>query len=122
MLDGHMSWVNSLAVTPDGRCVVSTSTDGTLRVWDLNDGRSIRMLDGHADRVSIVQVTPDGQRVISISADHVLQVWDMESGKYLAGFTVEGPIRRFAVASDGETILATDKLGQRHFLRLDGVD
>jgi WD40 repeat protein len=120
MLDGHMSWVNSLAVTPDGRRAGSASADGTLRVWDLNDGRSIRMLDGHADRVSVVQVTPDGQRVISVSADHTLQVWDLESGKYLAGFTVEAPIRRFAVASDGETILATDKLGQGHFLRLDG--
>ena len=79
------------------------------------------MLDGHADRLSFVEVTRDGQRAISVSADHTLQVWDLESGKYLAGLTVEGPVWRFAVASDGKTILATDKLGQGHFLRLDGV-
>jgi WD40 repeat protein len=122
MVDGHLGWVNSVAVTPDGRCAVSTSTDGTLRVWDLNDGQLIRLLDRHADRASAVQVTPNGQLVTSVSADHTLQVWELDSGKYLAGFTVEAPIGSFAIASEGRTILAIDKLGQGHFLRFDGVE
>jgi len=33
--------VSVLAVTPDGRYVVSGSSDNTLRVWDLKDGKQI---------------------------------------------------------------------------------
>ena len=40
-LQGHTSSVNAVAVTPDGRHVVSGSWDKTLRVWDLKDGKQI---------------------------------------------------------------------------------
>jgi WD40 repeat protein len=33
--------MDSVAVTPDGRHVVSGSYDNTLRVWDLKDGKEI---------------------------------------------------------------------------------
>lgn len=38
-LEGHTNWVSAVALTPDGRRAVSASHDGTLRVWDLEDGR-----------------------------------------------------------------------------------
>ena len=34
-LAGHTSHVTACAVTPDGRHVVSASSDKTLKVWDL---------------------------------------------------------------------------------------
>jgi WD40 repeat protein len=37
-LRGHTNGVIACAVTPDGRRVVSTSRDKTLRVWDLESG------------------------------------------------------------------------------------
>jgi hypothetical protein len=40
-LQGHTAWVLAVAVTPDGRHVVSGSADTTLRVWDLKDGKEI---------------------------------------------------------------------------------
>jgi hypothetical protein len=38
VLVGHASSVESLAITPDGRTVVSGSSDNTVRVWDLASG------------------------------------------------------------------------------------
>jgi len=70
---------------------VSTSADGTLRVWDLESGWSPRMLQGHTGRVSAVAVTPDGRHAISASVDHTLRVWNLENGEYRVGFTGEGP-------------------------------
>ncbi|MGA8027723.1 MAG: hypothetical protein WB992_11300, partial [Bryobacteraceae bacterium] len=37
-LEGHSSWVNSVAVTADGKRAVSASDDHTLKVWDLERG------------------------------------------------------------------------------------
>ena len=43
-LKGHSGEVNAVAVTADGRRVVSVSSDKTLRVWDLASGSCIATL------------------------------------------------------------------------------
>ena len=42
-LEGHTSWVNSVAWSGDGERVVSASWDGTSRVWDVATGRCLRV-------------------------------------------------------------------------------
>ena len=37
-----MQAVRAVAVTPDGRHAVSASVDGTLKVWDLEQGALLR--------------------------------------------------------------------------------
>ena len=66
-LTGHSSYVNAVAVTPDGQRAVSASDDQTLKVWDLASGRELRTLTGHTDPVTAVAMTPDGQRAVSAS-------------------------------------------------------
>jgi WD40 repeat protein len=59
-LPGHTEQVNAVAVTPDGRRVVSGSNDNSLRVWGLATGETKTTLQGHTDWVFAVAVTPDG--------------------------------------------------------------
>jgi len=40
-LTGHTGFVQTLAVTADGRWVISGSTDNTLKVWDIFDGNCL---------------------------------------------------------------------------------
>jgi NB-ARC domain/TIR domain/WD domain, G-beta repeat len=47
-LEGHSYTVHGVAVTADGKRVVSASGDNTLRVWDLASGRDLRTLEGHS--------------------------------------------------------------------------
>src|SRR4051794_17938340 len=68
-----------MAVTPDGKQAISTSSDNTLKVWDLESGRLHRTLDGHSSAVYGVAVTRDGKRALSASQDHTLKVWDKPS-------------------------------------------
>ena len=67
-------------------------------------------------------VTPDSRHVISGSWDYTLRVWDLESGKELATFTGESEMHSCAVAPDGQTIIAGDRSGRVHFLRLVEAD
>jgi WD40 repeat protein len=111
-----------VAVTPDGRHVISGSDDNTLRVWDLETGQELRTLEGHTDTVSAVALTYDGRRAVSGSWDNTLRVWDLKDGKALVTLTVDGKVTECAVAHDNWTIVAGDSFGRVHFLRLEGAD
>ncbi|HSS49527.1 MAG TPA: TIR domain-containing protein [Thermoanaerobaculia bacterium] len=71
----------ALAVLPAGR-VVSGSSDGTLRMWDVESGKTLQTLEGHSAEVHAVAVL-DSRRVVSGSADGTMRVWDVESGQTL---------------------------------------
>jgi GTPase SAR1 family protein len=83
-LTGHGGWVNSVAVSPDGKWVASGSDDNTVKIWDLESGECRTTLEGHTGDVMSVAITPDGKRILSGSSDNSVRVWDVSSGGELA--------------------------------------
>ena len=80
-LVGHSGEVTACAVLPDGRRALSASEDRTLRLWDLETGRTLATLEGHSGRVTACAVLPDGRRALSASLDRTLRLWDLETGR-----------------------------------------
>ncbi|MBO3464418.1 WD40 domain-containing protein, partial [Aetokthonos hydrillicola] len=105
-LTGHSDWVRALALTPDGKQVISASNDHTLKVWDLADGKPVFTLTGHSNSVTALALTPDGKQVISASNDNTLKVWDLADGKPVITFTADSPRVSCTVASADVTITA----------------
>ncbi len=106
-LDGHTGWVRACAITADGSRVVSASDDHTLRVWDLDAGRTLVTLEHHASEVRACAVTPDGRHVISASNDGTLKIWDLDTGRVFA--TLEGhtaAVTACAVTPDGRRVVS----------------
>jgi WD40 repeat protein len=115
ILADHMDGVRAVAVTPDGRRIVSGSNDRTLRVWDLESGQVIRTLEGHTRGVRAVAITPDGCRAVSGSNDRTLRLWDLASGQMLRA--LEGHthgVRAVAVAPDGRRAISGSEGGNLH--------
>ncbi len=50
-LTGHSHWVWSVAFSPDGETVASSSSDRTIRIWDVQTGHCIQTLTGHTQAV-----------------------------------------------------------------------
>lgn len=75
------SRVNSIAFSPDGRRLVSTS-DKTVGLWTLADlGHPVEAkLLGHSGVVWSASFSPDGKRIVSASLDGTARVWDGFSG------------------------------------------
>jgi WD40 repeat protein len=118
-LQSHEEPINKFALTPDNKRLISASHDGTLKVWDLQKRTLSLTLEGHAGIVWAVAVSPNGQHAISVSEDCTLKVWGLFDGKVIASFSGESPLISCAVALDGVTIIAGEKSGQVHLLRLE---
>ena len=63
---------------------MTTSQDGTARLWDVGTGRTIMVLRGHSAAVRMAVYSPDGRRVVTASMDKTARIWDAESGRQIA--------------------------------------
>jgi WD40 repeat protein len=107
VLEGHTGCVWGVAITPDGKTVVSGSGDNTLRVWDLETGNCRATFGGHTASVRGVVVTPDGKTVVSGSDDNTLRVRDIETGQCLVTFEGHtGGVNDVAITPDGKTAVS----------------
>ncbi|MSP79726.1 MAG: c-type cytochrome [Rhodospirillales bacterium] len=86
-LVGHGGIVRAVAVSPDGRRVVTGSFDYSARLWDFAEQTETFVLEGHAGPVNAVAFV-DSTRAASVSDDGSAIVWDLASGK--PAFRLEG--------------------------------
>jgi RNA polymerase sigma factor (sigma-70 family) len=77
--------VFSLAFSPDGKILASggSSTEKTVRLWDVTTGQLKQTLEGHTDEVVGLSFSPDGKTVASVGGqqDPTVRLWDVETGR-----------------------------------------
>jgi F-box/WD-40 domain protein MET30 len=57
-LTGHKDWVNAVKLDSASRTIFSASDDCTVRLWDLDTRRTIRVFEGHVGQVQQVTLLP----------------------------------------------------------------
>ncbi len=80
---GHAGEVRSVAFSPDGTKVLTGSSDGTARLWEMTSGKVLATLNGHSDWVTSVACSPNGEKIVTGSYDRTAQIWETASGKLL---------------------------------------
>ena len=78
--EGHIRDVLSVCVSPDGKHVVTGSSDRTARIWRLSDSSLVHTLEGHKSAVTSVCVTADGKHVVTASNDNTARIWLLSDG------------------------------------------
>jgi len=86
--------VRSVALSPDGRTLATSSEDGAVALWDASTGASQGSLDGHQGRVREVTFGRDGASALTFGFDGDLRLWDL------------GPRRERSRISTGAPVLA----------------
>ena len=81
--NGHSILVESVAISPDGKTIVSGSYDNTIKIWDIQSGECLNTLEGHSYSVESVAISPDGKTIVSGSGNGTIKIWDIKSGKLI---------------------------------------
>lgn len=81
VIEAHTRWVNAVALSSDGRTLVTGAQDNTLRVWDARTGARRQSFEDHEDGVRCVDISADGTSVAYGCWDGLVRVRDLETGK-----------------------------------------
>jgi WD40 repeat protein/tRNA A-37 threonylcarbamoyl transferase component Bud32 len=76
-LEGHKRQIRSAGFSHAGHLIVTTSDDGTARLWDA-DGTERFTLTGHRAAVLAAAFSPDDRYVATASADGTVRVWPVD--------------------------------------------
>ncbi|CCM00585.1 uncharacterized protein FIBRA_02621 [Fibroporia radiculosa] len=106
---GHTEEVCSVAISHDGRQIVSGSFDNTIRVWDADTGQQLGPpLRGHTNSVRSIVISHDGRRIVSGSRDKTIRIWDADTGQQL-GLPLRGHmswVTSVVISCDGRWIVS----------------
>jgi WD40 repeat protein len=84
MLEGHTAKVNSVSLSSDGSSMVSCSSDGTVRIWDVSTGEPRAVFTEQGVPVTSATFSPDGLRVAVGDLHGSICEWDISTGLKVA--------------------------------------
>ncbi|MBM7115690.1 caspase family protein [Archangium primigenium] len=90
IFSGHTSSVEGISYSPDGSHILTSSADGTARLWRADGEGEPRILTGHEDAVSFATFSPNGSRILTASYDGTARLWDAQK-EHVPAIVLKGP-------------------------------
>jgi WD40 repeat protein len=84
--------VRSVALSPDGRTLATSSEAGLVALWDASTGAARGSLDGHQGRVRDVVFSRDGASALTFGFDGHLRLWDLSTRRERSRISTGAPV------------------------------
>ena len=105
-ISAHAGAITGIACR--GSLVATSSEDGTVKFWDINEGQESKSWHAHDGGVCSIAFTADGH-IVTSGRDHLVKLWDV-SGNAIKQFEPLTDIAMQAGAAGGK-IIASDWTG-----------
>ncbi|MCI0463765.1 MAG: WD40 repeat domain-containing protein [Gemmataceae bacterium] len=105
---GHGSQVAGLGLLDNGRTLLTSAKDDTLRLWDLASGKSTGRIVAPHSRPKSIAVRPDGKVLAVLAPDGKLQLLELPRGKLLKEWQAETVknVGSVAFSPDGKWVVS----------------
>ena len=102
--------VLTTAFSPDGGRVATAGDDGTIKVWNVADGKLGCTMTGHSAAVGGVAIAPDGQILASASDDRTVKLWHIGECRLLNTLSLhQDEVWSVRFSPDGSLLLSGGK-------------
>lgn len=90
-LHGHTEGINAITISADGSCALTSSEDGTVRLWDLLTAKCLQTItDDTWPHSNLLALSADGKYAVlgfdPWSEKATLQLWDVRAGHRIRDF------------------------------------
>ena len=100
--------IRDLDFSPDGRFLVSSSFDKTVRIWRMRDGFSKVLEDKSAFSFYSVKFNPDRRYIAAGNEDGMLRIWHVQTSQLVEKWTAHGKVVRSVVFTlDGKGLVSS---------------
>jgi WD40 repeat protein len=106
---GHTHWVTGVAHLPDGRRIITCSSDGSLRLWEIESGTQIGddWRDDWEEAVRSIALSPNSKTLASGGGTGKVRLWDIDTKKVVAKWTGHiDTVRSLCWSADGERLVS----------------
>ena len=110
-LEGHSAGINAIALSPNGKSVVTASSDACAIIWNLAGGQKVRALKGHRGPIHDVNFSSSGERIVTASKDGTARIWSATTGEQVTTARDTGELLKVSFSPDGATFVAGSKEG-----------
>jgi WD40 repeat protein/transcriptional regulator with XRE-family HTH domain len=96
-LAGHPQTVSAVTWGLDEGMLVSGDGDGTLRWWDIQQGKCLLETKAHRGTVQSLRRSPDGTKLASCGDNGAIMLWDLRTGQHLKTLRRDRPYERLKI-------------------------
>ncbi|MEL6110239.1 MAG: hypothetical protein AAFU85_29880 [Planctomycetota bacterium] len=94
-----------IAVSPNGKTVAAAGVDGSISLWDTDDGTPAGLAIGHSSEINDIAFRPDGRQFATASYDRTIRLWDIgEIAEPIVLRGHDGPVQCIAYSRDGSRL------------------
>ncbi|MBA3751481.1 WD40 repeat domain-containing protein [Candidatus Dependentiae bacterium] len=105
ILHGHSDGITSVAISSDGKIMLTGSKDHKIVIWNRKDASFLHELTGHTNSISSVAFSPNATKILTGSLDHTARLWDVETGQEIFQLKHYAGVSSITFSPDGTKIL-----------------